>query len=325
MFGDIDFMKAIRMESPDVIPTTVGMLPAMWIRDGKAMEQLVKDFPQFFPAGYSVDYSDPSTIAHGTYRVGEHVDEWGCVWSNVDEGMEAIVTGHPVKEPEDVFTLQIPQNRDGRLPHGFMYLRLLDLCGFDNAMYMFAEEGEEIETLVSKVLEYNVNQVEAIIDNFNGLAVFGDDQGMQNGLVIGVDRWRKYLKPCYKKLYGMIKERHPETLIYMHTDGCIHKIMPDLVECGVDMINPQYRANGLDNLVRVCRKEQIIPINLDLDRQLFPHATPAELREHVARCVEALYLPEGGLGINVELNYEVPLENCYAILEAVEEFRHYRR
>ena len=123
----------------------------------------------------------------------------------------------------------------------------------------------------------------------------------------------------------MIKERHPETLIYMHTDGCIHKIMPDLVECGVDMINPQFRANGLDNLVRVCRKEQIIPINLDLDRQLFPHATPAELREHVARCVEALYLPEGGLSLSVELNYEVPLENCYAILEAVEEFRHYRR
>ena len=45
----------------------------------------------------------------------------------------------------------------------------------------------------------------------------------------------------------------------------------------------------------------------------------------MARCVEALYLPEGGLCLNVELNYEVPLENCYAILEAVEEFRHYRR
>ena len=39
--------------------------------------------------------------------------------------------------------------------------------------------------------------------------------------------------------------------------------MPDLMECGVDMINPQFRANGLDNLVRVCRKEQLIPINLE--------------------------------------------------------------
>ena len=324
MFGDTDFRKAIRLEYPEVIPTTVGLLPAFWIRRGPEAEELVRRFPQLFPAGNSVDWSDPTAIAHGTYRAGAHVDEWGCVWSNVNEGMEAIVTGHPIKTEEDIFALQIPQNRDGRIPHGFMYLRLLDLCGFDNAMYLFGDEDEAIEVLIDKVLQYNINQVEAVIDKFNGLADFGDDLGTQHGLAIGVDRWRKYLKPCYQKLYGMIKERHPDTLIYMHTDGCIHQIMPDLVECGVDMINPQFRANGLENLVRVCRKEQIIPINLDLDRQLFPFGTPQELRDHVRECVEALYLPQGGLSLNVELNYDIPMENCIAILEALEEYRHYK-
>lgn len=324
MFGDIDFMKAIRMDSPSAIPTTVSILPAMWIHHGDETKRLVKEFPQFFPENYSVDYSDPSAVAHGTYKAGEHVDEWGCVWSNVDEGMEAIVTGHPVKEPEDVYDLQIPQNRDGRLPHGFMYLRLLDLCGFENAMMMFAEEGEEIELLIRKVLEYNKNQVEAVIDTFNGLATFGDDQGMQTGLAIGAGRWRKYLKPCYRELYGMIKKKHPDTLIYMHTDGCIHEIMPDLVECGVDMINPQFRANGLENLIRVCRKEHTIAINLDLDRQFFPFATRSQIFDHVAECVEGLYLPQGGLCLNVELNYEIPLDTCAAILEALEKYRHYK-
>ena len=324
MFGDADFLKAIRLEHPDVIPTTVGLLPAFWIRRGRDAEELVKAFPQFFPQGYSVDWSDPSAIAHGTYRAGEHIDEWGCVWSNVNEGMEAIVTGHPVRTEEDVFTLEIPKNRDGRLPHGFMYLRLLDLCGFDNAMYLFGDEDEAIEVLIDKVLQYNIYQVEALMDSFNGLAVFGDDQGTQHGLAIGLDRWRRYLKPCYQKLYGMIKARQPETLIYMHTDGCIHQIMGDLQECCVDMINPQFRANGLQNLVRTCRRERLIPINLDLDRQLFPCASPEELRSHVRECVEALYLPQGGLSLNVELNYDIPMENCIAILQALEEFRHYR-
>lgn len=324
MFGDLEFQKAIRLEHPSSIPVCVGMLPAMWIRDGKAMEELVKAFPQLFPEGYNVDYSDPSTIASGTYRVGEHVDEWGCVWSNVDEGMEAIVTGHPVKTEEDVFSLQIPSNRDGRIPHGFMYLRLLDLCGFENTMCMFAEEDEAIQTLIDKVLQYNKYQFEAILDRCHGVVPFGDDLGIQNGLLIGPERWRKYLKPCYTELYGMIKKNDPDALIYMHTDGCIHEIMPDLIDCGVDIINPQFRANGLDNLVRVCRKEQIIPIALDLDRQLFPFANGAQLDEHVHECVEALYMPEGGLTLNVELNYEVPLENCYALLEAVEKYRHYK-
>ena len=325
MFGDSEFKKAVRLEYPEVIPTTVSILPAMWIHHGKEIEYLVKQYPQFFGKNYTVDYSDPLQVATGTYKKGRHIDEWGCVWDNVDEGMEAIVTEHPVKDIEDVFSLEIPKNRDSRLPHGFMYLRLLDLCGFENAMVMFAEEGEEIETLINKVLTYNKIQIESIMDRFSEWAVFGDDQGIQTGLAIGAERWRKYLKPCYKEMYGMIKKAHPNTLVYMHTDGCIYDIMPDLQECGVDMINPQYRANGLDNLVRVCRKERIIPINLDLDRQMFPFATKSEIFDHVGECVEALYLPQGGLSLNVELNYEIPMENCAAILEALEKYRHYKK
>ncbi len=108
----------------------------------------------------------------------------------------------------------------------------------------------------------------------------------------------------------------------MHTDGMIYEIMPDLQECGVDMINPQFRANGLDNLVRVCKGK--IPINLDLDRQLFPFATPSQLDDHVREAVEAMYLPEGGLGLNIEIGKDVPLENVAALLEAVRKYRTYR-
>ena len=321
MASTAELIQAIRMESPKTIPVSVSLLPAVWIHHGKEAEELVKAFPQFFPQGVP-DYSDPGKIAQGRYRQGTYVDDWGCVWSNMSEGMDAIVTGHPLQSEEDIFSLKIPDRRDGDLPHGFMYLRLLDLCGFENAMLLFAEENEALEVLLNKVLTYNKYQIEAIWDRDEQIVSFGDDLGMQKGLAIGAERWRKYLKPCFAELYGMIKRRHPQKLIYMHTDGCIFEIMPDLVECGVDMINPQFRANGLDNLVRVCRKEQIIPINLDLDRQLFPIASRQQLHEHVAECVEALYLPQGGLAINVELNHEVPMENCFAVLEAVEHYRH---
>jgi hypothetical protein len=311
------------MESPDTIPVGINFLPAAWLKYGKELQYLIDQYPQFF-GGHQVDLDHILESMAPTYHKGTHVDEWGCVWENEIDGAEAIVKGHPLKTEEDVLNLKIPDCRSGRLPHGFMYLRLLDLCGFDNAMYLFGDEDEAIEVLIDKVLQYNIYQVEALMDSFNGLAVFGDDQGTQHGLAIGLDRWRKYLKPCYQKLYGMIKARQPETLIYMHTDGCIHQIMGDLQDCGVDMINPQFRANGLQNLVRTCRRERLIPINLDLDRQLFPFASPEELRSHVRECVEALYLPQGGLSLNVELNYDIPMENCIAILQALEEFRHYR-
>jgi uroporphyrinogen-III decarboxylase len=108
----------------------------------------------------------------------------------------------------------------------------------------------------------------------------------------------------------------------MHTDGCIYEIMPDLQECGVDIINPQYRANGLDNLERVCKGK--IPINLDLDRQLFPFGTPKEMRNHVEECVKRLYLPEGGLGLSIEIGPDDPLENIEALCDAVNEYRFYK-
>ena len=311
--------QAMLYESPETLPVSANLLPAAWIKYGAELQRLVDQYPQFF-GGRKVDLDNIDKITPASYHVGSFSDEWGCVWTNVEEGMEAIVTGHPIQTEDDVRNLVIPPNKDGRLPHGFMYLRLLDLCGFEFGMSLFAEEGEEIQMLVDKVLEYNCNQIEAV--NFGEIAYFGDDLGMQGALAIGPERWRKYMKPCFKKMYDIVKRKNKDTLVYMHTDGCIWEIMPDLVDCGVTMINPQYRANGLDNLVRVCKGK--IPINLDLDRQLFPFATRSELFDHVGECVEALYLPTGGLGLNIEFNYEIPLENMAAVLDAAEKYRFYK-
>lgn len=319
-----DFVKAIRLEYPDTIPVGVGILPKAWFHYGDKLQQITDRYPQFFH-GQKFDPDQIRRDLSPRYRRGKWVDEWGCVWQNVEEGMDSIVTEHPIRSEEDVFSLSIPADRSGNcIPHGFMYLRLLDLCGFENAMVMFAEEDDAIRTLIDKVLEFNLYQVAALSPRVREIASFGDDLGMQNGLAIGAEKWRKYLKPCFRKIYGVLKAARPDVLIYMHTDGCIYEIMPDLVECGVDMINPQFRANGLDNLVRVCRQEQIIPIHLDLDRQLLPFASRAEIFDHVEQCVRSLYLPQGGLSLSLELNFDIPLENIVAVLDALEKFRHFK-
>lgn len=318
-----DLIKAIRLQHPETIPVQVSILPAAWLKYGGELQKLTDCYPQFF-GGEKKDIDRLREGLSDQYRKGSCTDEWGCVWSGLVEGMQALVTGHPIKNPEDIFSLQIPGNRDGRLPHGFMYLRLLDLCGFENAMLLFAEEGPELTTLIDKVLEYNIYQIASVLPHAGEVMYFGDDLGMQDGLAIGPAKWRKYLGPCFRKMYGMIKAYDPQKLIYMHTDGCIYEIMPDLVKCGVDMINPQIGANGLDNLVRVCRSEQMIPICLDLDRQVFPFATASQLESHVGDCVEALWRPEGGLALNIEFNFDVPLDSMAAVLDAAEKYRHYK-
>ncbi len=314
-------VQAMKYDYPETIPVSVGMLPAAWITYGDELVRVAKEYPQFFNNRIPEDLMNVTMPER--YRSGSCTDEWGCVWENIHEGMDAMVKGFPVGCEEDIYSLKIPDRRDGNLPHGFMYLRLLDLCGFEDAMMYFAEGGKAIETLIAKVLEYNCYQIDAVLDKDKEVYYFGDDLGMQHSLAIGPEAWRKYMKPCFAKLYGKIKSFNRDALIYMHTDGCIWEIMQDLKDCGVDMINPQIRANGLDNLVRVCRGK--IPINLDLDRQMFPFGTRSQIFDHIGECVEALYLPEGGLGLSAEMNYEIPLDNIVAILDALEKYRYFRR
>lgn len=311
-----DMIKAMTYAYPEQIPITVSFLPAAGLKYGDELRRLVDSYPDLI----GKDPSSPAFAIPDSYHQGSHTDEWGCVWQNIAEGMDSIVTGHPVKTRGDIRTLQIPENRDGRLPHGLMYLRLLDLRGFEEAMVDFAEEPEELQMLIDKVLEYNMIQIGAALPRMGETAVFGDDLGMQHGLAIGPEKWRKYLKPCFMKMFQAVRAQGK--YVYMHTDGMIYEIMPDLQECGANMINPQFRANGLDNLVRVCRGK--IPIHLDLDRQLFPFAAPAELENHVAECVEALYLKKGGLALSIELNHEVPLQNMAALLDAARKYRAYK-
>ncbi|MDR1531330.1 MAG: hypothetical protein LBS62_03955 [Clostridiales bacterium] len=313
-----DLIKAALYNHPEVIPFSVSLLPSVWLKYGDDLRALVRRHPVIF--GGLAERFNYETDTPKTYRAGRYADEWGCVWTNSQEGMESIVTEHPVKTREDIIKLQIPGCRDGRLPHGFMYLRVLDLRGFEEAMIDFAEEPPELQVLLDKILAYNCIQIEAVLPGAGEMVVFGDDLGMQNGLAIGREKWLKYFYPCYKKMFGMV--RQAGKLVYFHSDGCIHEIIPALIECGVSMLNPQFRANGLDNIVRACKGK--VAINLDLDRQLFPFASPAELKDHVREAVEAMYMPEGGLGISIEIDQAVPLANIEALSDAAETYRLYK-
>jgi uroporphyrinogen decarboxylase len=317
-----DRIKTMRFEHTDNIPVSIGILPAAWMLYRDELDYIIRNHPSLF--GEQGDKKrDYDAVWSDTYHYGSHVDKWGCVWTNIEEGMESIVTGHPIPNREDIHTFKPPTTIDGSIPHGFMFLRLTDLRGFEEAMVDFAEEPEELQLLIDMVLDHNMKELEFKLKNYSGdkFIYFGDDLGMQTSLPTSPDTWRKYLKPCYMKMYQ--RTQQAGLYIYMHTDGHIHEIIPDLVECGVDVINPQIRANGIDNLVRVCKGK--VCVDLDLDRQLFPFCTPADIDDHIHESVEKLGSPNGGLWLKAEIGNDVPLENIEAICVALEKYRGFYR
>ncbi|MCU0503962.1 MAG: hypothetical protein MUC51_19760 [Anaerolineae bacterium] len=82
------------------------------------------------------------------------------------------------------------------------------------------------------------------------------------------------------------------------------------------LLNPQIRANGLDGLVKMAKGH--VALHQDLDRQLFPFATPSEIEDHIGEVFEALYLPEGGLMLHAECEPDVSLDNIETICRVLE-------
>jgi hypothetical protein len=235
--------------------------------------------------------------------------------------MEALVTGHPAPTRAAVNRLRAPA-RDVGLPHGFMYLRLAYLRGFEGLMLDFADEPPELSRLIDLVLRYNLRQLENLRRPDRGrpgLVVLGDDLGLQRSLPISPTQWRRWLKPCFAQVFGAC--RRAGHWVYLHSDGHILEIIPDLVECGANVLNPQVGANGLGNLAAACKGK--VCVDLDLDRQRFPFWTPAEIDAHVRAAVEQLGDPNGGLWLKAEISPDVPLRNVEAICTALEKYRGY--
>ncbi len=315
-----DRLKSLRREYPETIPVSVGILSAAWKKYRGALDRIVRQYPALFPnLPAERDYD---RIECETYRAGTHVDEWGCVWSNIQEGLEAIVTGHPIPRRENIRSFKPPENILEYHPHGFMFLRLFDLRGFEEMMMDFAEEPPELQILIDTVLDHNLRILEKRLKQEPGPVMsFGDDNGMQHALPISPEKWRKYIKPCYQKIFRRCREAG--FYVYFHTDGYIWEVIPDMIECGVNILNPQFRANGLKNLIRTCKGK--VCVDLDLDRQFFPFATPERIDQHVRQCVEALGDPAGGLWLKAEISFDIPLENIEAIFQALVKYRTFFR
>lgn len=311
-----NYYRTIDFRCPEYIIGTVGFLPATWSRYREELENLIIRHPIIF--GEQNKNPDRNYDEFGgTYAEGEHIDNWGCVWKNIFGGQDALVVGHPLDDWSKLDSYVPPSS--GGLPHGFMYMRLYYLRGFENFMMDLVEEPPQLHKLIDMVLNYNMSELQKILAGKPKIIHFGDDLGIQHSLPMSPEDWRKYLKPCFARIFGACRKAGAH--VYLHTDGHILEIIPDLIECGVTVLNPQIRANTLDGLVKMCKGK--VAVNLDLDRQLFPFCTPADIDEHVREAITKLGSKEGGLMLVASCGPEVPLENIEALCLAMEKYRFY--
>ena len=334
--------RVINFDNPMWTPVVYNILPCAWIKHGEALSDLMVAHPRLFP-----DYKKPDKytppILEGLFAPGQLTDCWGCVWENLHPGIIGQVVKHPLADwdnfalwerPDpmkdallgprnwDALKADIEKKKkngsfapDSVLPHGFHYLLLADLCGFEKNMIDMAMEEPMLDKLIDVIIDYNSKVVNKLFELGCEFLALAEDLGTQKSLPISVEMWRKYVKPGYEATAGQARDRGIP--VFLHSDGHILPIIDDLIETGVTIINPQVRPNTLEGLLEHVKGK--MTICLDLDRQLFPFASPQQLKEHVYEAHEILSSPEGGLMFNIEICDNIPLNNIEALFSALED------
>jgi uroporphyrinogen decarboxylase len=147
----------------------------------------------------------------------------------------------------------------------------------------------------------------------------GDDFGTQRGMMVSPELWRKYFKPRMRSLFLELKRIRPELKIAYHSCGTILPIIPDLVEIGLDVLNPiQPAALGMDlgALKKEYGRELAFFGGVD-EQQVLPFGTPAEVEEEVQLRIKQAGA-DGGfiLAPSHNIQPDTPLANILAFFNA---------
>ena len=191
------------------------------------------------------------------------------------------------------------------------------MMSMESLLVAMAWYPEVVECLHTKIVDffYEVSrrQFEAAQGKMD-IFFLGDDYGMQKGLIMSLEMWRKFIKPHLARLFDLAKSF--DLKVMLHSCGSIVDIIPDLIDIGLDVLDPvQVRAESMDAefLGREFGKDLVFHGSIDT-QQTLPNGTPADVAAEVKSRMDTfgngficapsqVFLPD------------IPVENIIALYE----------
>jgi len=200
--------------------------------------------------------------------------------------------------------------------------------GFENFMLDMHKRPDFANALLDKLLMIFLAFYEEYLDRIGKyvqLVQFGDDYGMQMGPIMRPQLFRRYIKPRLTRLYSYVHSR-TKAMILHHSCGSIYSILDDLIEAGVDVLNPlqpsAFQMNAA-NIKKNFGDRLCFHGGVDIQR-IMPFETPAGVRREVKRALRAL-APGGGyiLAGSHNLQADTPPENVVTLFDAARSYGKY--
>ena len=340
---------------PPVEPTIVDVVQQLAQVDDDVVDRLGVDVRNVAPrssATYRIEIKD---MEGGNYTY--FYDEYGIGWRMPKVGglyydmFDHPLGGHIDESNIDRYVLPDPRDQArfaglreaaervikeeqralivGNLSAGIFEMYLWTR-GFTDGYSDFVGKPARSQKIMHRFMDLQLAYWEKMFDVLGDMidvVQLADDFAGQNDMLISPSSYRRHLKPLHKELFDFIHSRS-SAKIFLHSCGSIRKVIPDLIEIGLDVINPvQVSAAGMNSAE--LKREYGTDLTfwgggVDTQRAFNENHTPEEVREDVKRRITDL-MPGGGFVFATVHNilHNVPPENIMAMWETLQEYGAY--
>lgn len=213
-------------------------------------------------------------------------------------------------------------------------VKLLELGFFirrmDNFLMDLMMDEKKLTVLLDALVEMHLAGLEKkcrSVGDIVDIIRFGDDLGMTSGPIMDLDTFRKFFKPRYRILCDYVK-KHSNMKIFMHSCGSIKQFIPDLIDLGIDILNPVQTNCFQMDLVTLKNEfgKDITFWGGGVDTSsIISTGTPKDVRRDVLIRCEILSRDGGFVFAPIHnILSDVPPENVMAVYNAVNEFNDYK-
>jgi uroporphyrinogen-III decarboxylase len=192
------------------------------------------------------------------------------------------------------------------------------LRGYEHLLTDFLLNPGMAERILDMPFRYHLTAAEKLVEMGVDMIWLGDDVGGQSSMLFSPDLWRKFLKPRMAQITASLKRLNPRLKVAYHSDGMIYPIIADLIDIGVDVLNPiQPGAMDPSRLAEDFGADLCFWGSIDIQHTL-PFGSPAEVEAEVRSRIKTLG-EKGGLilGPTHNLQLDTPMENFWAMVDTI--------
>jgi uroporphyrinogen decarboxylase len=268
----------------------------------------------------------------------EFVDEWGITWRR--EGFYNMVVNHPLEGKDAGFIRAYPMPDPmaasryepleqllkefggeyfiGADVSGTLFEPAYHLRGMQDLLIDLIDESDEAAVLLDKLEAFSTKAALESLRRGVDWIWLGDDLGSQAAMLMSAELWRIHFKPRMKRIIEAVRAQKPDIFIAYHSCGSMSPVIPDLVEIGIDVLNPlQQSAVDMDQKLVKAQYGGKLTLMCGLDTQSFtPRATGAEIREKTKELKDVLGAGGGYIfAVSHHIQHDTPDENIQAMLD----------